>query len=254
MATVKHLDNAPITEAIVDFRVGAKPGLDVSVFDLLKEELSEQYPKVKEIRILEAQLPVGSAEIVTPLIKRHEAIGLRFGTSDGLDIVQFRLDGFTFNRLKPYTSWDQIFPTVMKLWSRYVTLANPSSVTRLALRYINRIELPAGIAGYDDFMTSPPPLHNAPPQRLVSFLTRVTIHDEEQKLDAHITQALETHQVENKKNWLLDIDAFRVFSERGVAVGSDEIRTTFEALRSFKNRIFFDSCTDETIAGLERLQ
>lgn len=254
MAIPRHLENAPITEAIVDFRVRAKPDLDVNVFKSLQGELRERYSEMKEIKAFEAEIQFDSQGAVRPSVKHHGIIGFRFSTNDGLDVAQFRLDGFTCNRLKPYTSWEQIFPTVRELWGRYVSVARPSIVTRLALRYINRIELPAEFDGYDEFMTAPPPIPDALPDRVIKFFTRVTIRDEEHKLDAHITQALETHQTSNKRNLLLDIDAFRDFSENGLAVDSDEIRITFDLLHSFKNRIFFKSCTDQTINWIERPQ
>lgn len=253
MAKQRHLDKAPITEAIVDFRVKAKPDLDVGVFKSLQSELSEQYPEMREISVIEAQFQYGS-QGVKQSVKRPESIGYRFTTSNGLNIAQYRLDGFTFNRLKPYTSWEEISSTVREHWSRYVRVAIPNAVTRLALRYINRIELPSEFDGYDEFMTAPPPIPGELQARVTKFLTRVIIRDEKHKLDAHITQALEAHQVGDKRNLLLDIDTFRDFSEKSLEIDSEEIHETFDLLHLFKNRIFFESLTEQTISRIEKLR
>lgn len=252
MAKQRHLKHAPITEAIVDFRVRAKPGLDVNVFKSLQGKLSAEYPEVKEIKAFEAEIRIGSEGVQPGPVKHHGVIGLRFVSDDGLNLAQFRLDGFSFHRLKQYTSWNEIFPTVDELWARYVDVAEPSTVTRLALRYINRIELPAVPDGYQKFMTAPPPMPSAIPGRVSKFLTRVTIHDEEKKLDAHVTQALETQQADNKQNLILDIDAFKDFSKKGLEVHSDDIKRTLNALHGLKNRIFFESCTEDAIDWIER--
>ncbi len=64
-------------------------------------------------------------------------------SEDEVKLVQFRLDGFTFNRSKPYTSWEQVFPEAFGLWKEYVSLAAPEFVNRIAVRYINRLDLPS---------------------------------------------------------------------------------------------------------------
>ena len=67
-------------------------------------------------------------------------------SQDDLTVAQFRADGFTMNRLKPYTGWAMLLPQVLDLWDAYVTVAQPAHVARVALRYINRLDLSLRLA------------------------------------------------------------------------------------------------------------
>ena len=77
--------------------------------------------------------------------------------------MQFRINGFTFNRLKPYTSWGDILPQVKDLWSLYIDIASPESITRIAVRYINNIEIPKpDNIVFSDYLKVPPKIPDNP--------------------------------------------------------------------------------------------
>ena len=247
MPTPRHLRNAPITEAIIDFRVKARPDLDVERFRAVHTTLVS-LPQLIEMRSIEAQVRLAGGGAPEPSVKHHGIVGFQFKSADGRDIAQFRADGFTYNRLKPYTSWDAIFPRAIELWQLYVRHAAPQMITRLALRYLNRIELPPDLRDFDDIMAAPPPIPRGLPQHLSAFLTRVTLHDVELDLSAHLSQALEADPTRRQLALILDIDAFR---QRDIEVGSPVVGETFEALHGFKNRAFFESLTEQAIEVLE---
>jgi uncharacterized protein (TIGR04255 family) len=248
MARIRHLSKAPITEVIVDFRVKARQGLQAKEFAALKPELAHRFPDVREQRQVKAEFRLGPKE--GPLQQATEVgvRGLLFKSGDGCEIAQFRIDGFTFNRLHPYTSWEEISPVAFELWRKYVDVAQPQMVTRLALRYLNHIDLLPSLIDFDEIMVAPPPIPERLPQAVSRFLTRVTIHDHEQDLTAHVTQAFEGAPGPGKGKLILDIDAFR---EKDVPVESEEVAGTFSALHEFKNRVFFESLTEEAIGRLE---
>lgn len=118
----------------------------------------------------------------------------------------------------------------------------------MALRYLNHIDLPPSLIDFNEVLVAPPPIPEPLPQQVSKFLTRVTIHDEEQSVTAHVTQAFEGAVSPGKGKLILDIDAFR---EKDVAVESEEVAGTFSALHEFKNRVFFESLTEEAIGRLE---
>jgi uncharacterized protein (TIGR04255 family) len=248
MARIRHLSKAPITEVIVDFRVKARQGLQVEEFQALKPELSDRFPEMAEQRHMKAELRIGAKEGPVQQATDLGVRGLLFKSADGCEIAQFRIDGFTFNRLHPYTSWAEISPFAFELWSAYVRIAQPEMVTRLALRYLNHIDLPRSLADFDEVMVAPPPIPDSLPQHVSKFLTRVTIHDEEHDMIAHVTQAFEGAQASAQAKLILDIDAFR---EKDVAIDSEDVGGTFAVLHEFKNRVFFESLTEEAIGRME---
>ena len=245
---MRHLRNAPITEALIDFRVKARAGFRVEEFESLKELLSDRFPETGQERDLQVTLKVIRGQPQPPVTQDPGLRGYLFRTSDRKTIVQFRVDGFTFNRLRPYTRWEDIFPQALELWDLYCSIAKPEVATRLAVRYINRIELPTGPVSMEKFLRAAPGIPPELPQTISSFLTRVTIHDSETAIAAHVAQALEAGAAGKPVAVILDIDAFM---QREFAVDDPAIKQTLIQLREFKNRIFFNSLTEEALRRFE---
>ena len=91
-------------------------------------------------------------------------------------VAQFRVDGFTFNKLEPYTTWENVFGEAARLWQIYAQTAQPLEIARLAVRYINRLRLP-GPAELGQYLEAPPVLPPPIPQAVREFLTRIIVED-----------------------------------------------------------------------------
>jgi len=248
VARIRHLKKAPITEAIVDFRVILPEAFRPDRLRDAAERLKEDYPKVEERKSAETVLELAKGRPTIAQMKDLGFTGVWLKSRDERSIGQFRVDGFTFNRLKPYTSWEEILPEALRLWDEYSRLASPEVVTRIALRYITHLTLPAGPADLDKLITTGPRLPDHIPQVLSSFSTRVVVQDPERGVSANITQALEVGVQTHSPTLLLDIDAYRIGQfrpEREVLVGH------LSQLRSFKNAILFGTLTEEFIEGFE---
>lgn len=244
MPALRHLPNAPITEAIIDFRVKARPEFRPEEFASLKTQLSGRFPKVDEPRGLQATFRVIQGRGQPPVVQDLGLQGYFFKTADEKTIAQFRVDGFTFNRLHPYTSWKELFPQALDLWRLYSSVSRPEVITRLAVRYINRITLPAGAITFETYLRAAPVIPSELPQSISSFLTRVTIYDPQIDIAAHVAQALEANTPEQHLIVILDIDAYK---QSEFAIDDPMIEQTFQQLRAFKNLIFFNSLTEETL-------
>jgi uncharacterized protein (TIGR04255 family) len=172
--------------------------------------------------------------------KSGETIGFLFASDDNRQVVQARLDGFAFSRLKPYVSWESLRDEARTLWERYRELANPEAITRVALRYINRIELPLPFSDFKDYILTFPDIAPGLPQGLSYFLTRLVMPRADIEATAIINETME--QPTERVPLIFDIDVFRIGA---FDVGGDEYWRYFEQLRNFKNEIFFRSMTDK---------
>jgi len=244
---IRHLKNAPITEAIIDVRVKARANFRAEEFAALRPQLSNQFPKMEEQRGKEALLQLVAKETKPPIIQDLGLRGLFFKTADEKSIAQFRIDGFTFNRLKPYTSWEEIFPLAMELWERYRRLAEPEAVTRLAVRYINPIPLIPSTGDFAEYLRAAPVIPPELPQHVSRFVSRITIHDPDTHLAANIGQVLEV-KADKSITLILDIDAYR---EVSLDSADPVMGAIFEDLRVFKNKIFFSSITEQALRRFE---
>jgi uncharacterized protein (TIGR04255 family) len=244
MPSPRHLPNAPITEAMIDFRVKARTAFRPEEFTDLRGRLREQFPHVDEQRGLQATFGITKGQGHPTVVQDLGLQGYHFKTLDRKTIAQFRVDGFTFNRLHPYTSWDELFPQAMELWRLYCCISVPDAITRLAVRYINRIVLPLGGVTFETYLRTAPVIPPELPQYVSSFLTRVTIHDPTANIAAHVAQALETSAPGHQLSVILDIDAYK---QREFSRDDPTIEQTFDQLRRFKNVIFFKSLTDDAL-------
>lgn len=234
-----HLRNAPIVEAIIDFRVSRPEHLTPDAFSNLEESIGKQYAKKSPLRLFQGSFGVDNGRLLDPSQSQVD-VGWRYQTE--YEVAQFRLDGFTFNKLEPYTTWDDVFAEAYRLWDIYYPLAKPTEVSRTAVRYINRMRLP----GMDDasrYLEAPPKLP-VPSQLLREFLTRVYVDDNGTGASAVIVQALEKSVDPSTFSILLDIDAFR---EVTLPPDDPSLPGIFQQLRTLKNEIFYASVTEEAV-------
>lgn len=242
MAEYCLLQRAPITEALIDIRVKTRDGVNVEIFNNLHDAISERYPKKTTRNKQEGKIEFKKGE--PPITSTSDTVlGYSFVSADGKQIFQARIDGFTFNRLSPYDRWETLRDEAIELWRMYKDLTAPE-ITRVALRFINKINIPTEPTTnikFEDYLTTSPIIPEKLPQGLLSFLSRVVMHNPEIDALAIIAQVYEGIIEPKFVPIILDIDVYRQkekFSE-------EEAWETLEKLRKFKNNIFFESITEK---------
>jgi len=241
MATPRYLPKAPITEALIDFRTPLIAGLGERQLNEIRAAIGAAYPTSEKVYRFEAKFEHKDGHFV-PSTPVDAELGWMFRSADTLQVAQFRRDGFTFNRLRPYTAWEDVFPQAIELWRLFVRVLQPTQIARLAVRFINRLPR---VAPASEFGLTVPP--RVPPDlslQVRSFLNRLVVYEQGHGVSAVVTQAVEDPADLANPVVLLDIDAF---SEAAVAPDEDEvIAKSLGALRALKNEIFFASITEET--------
>jgi uncharacterized protein (TIGR04255 family) len=235
--------NPPITEALIDIR--AELGSDITLSDLekLHESIKSHYPKKQLRHRWEGVIEFKGAEGARAQSKDLGPDGYFFWSEDDKQAVQFRLDGFTFNRLRPYKDWPAMRTDAKPLWELYVANAKPLRVTRLALRYINSIDIPEKSFLLENYFTAPPKVPEGLSQSIEQFLSRIEINFPELDAKAIITQTVQPQKSPEVTSILFDLDVFRFVSLRG---DQPEIWQILSDLRDLKNDIFDKSLTEKT--------
>jgi uncharacterized protein (TIGR04255 family) len=236
MSNWEHFPNAPIVEAIIDIRI--EPSSDARWMHKASDfpVLQSSYPTVENQLAVLFQAQVFREGTPQPEIA-SDITGIRFRGDH--EAIQLRIDGFTFSMLGPYSSWDELLTKAWNAWEIYKPVVPNATIVRLAVRYINRIQLPLDKA-LNTFLTAPPRLPESLRFPLRRFFTNYGV---EQNSETHAT-IIQTVEPESSGTlpFILDIDAFRTGS---FAVEDDRIRETFESLHDFKNEIFFNLITEE---------
>jgi len=241
MATRKHLKNAPITEGLIEIRVVPSQEITGALqIEPLYESLKDQYPDKKLQQEFRLEILSGH-----PYQEKKESrfIGYKLTSQDERQVVQAWLDRMTCSRLKPYETWENLLGATQSVWEKYAKVVRPETITRVATRFINTIEIPLPFGDFNEFLTSSPSMPPKLPQALSSFFTRVVIPEPKTGAIAIVTQSLESAVSPSVAPILLDID---VFVERQFE-SPEEVWAMLGKLREIKNLIFFESVTDKAL-------
>lgn len=248
MARQRVLARSPLQEALIDIRVLASDGVTGNQFAQMHEHLANEYPTLETQVAIEGELHL-QPDATVGHSASSSILGVLMRSVDGAQVAQFRMDGFSFSRLAPYTTWEEVFPEAMRLWAMYLSSAMPEAITRVAVRYINDIHFPVPLE-LDDVLTAPPTAPPALGPDIVSFLGRITLNDREAETFVTIAQTLGRATREGEASVILDIDAFRNL-DRLPPEDVGELHSIFNQLRSLKNKAFFESITEAAAGRFE---
>jgi uncharacterized protein (TIGR04255 family) len=248
MASPRQLRSPPITEALVDFRILAKSPVDPGRLRQLAEELKPDFPTSEEKQQFRAEFRVEHGKLAPPIQEDLGFQGVWVKNESGTLVAQLRTDGFTLNNigLGAYVGGERLINDSLALWSRYADAVQPAAVVRLALRYLNRLDLPlAEGEEFSRFLTTRVELPLGAPQLVSSFVNRVVSHDETTGATAIVTQKLDAPGTPARPvPIIVDVD---VVFEQELSVEPGALREMLLVLRDLKNRCFFALLTDEAV-------
>lgn len=242
----------PIAEAILDVRIAPADASRLPALLEAMTALAADYPNFETVSVASGSIQLAGAEPVGPAVQANftqHQLGFRRSSGDGKTKFNMQLDGFSFFRLAPYTQWREIAPEAQRVWSKYREAITPNHIVRVAVRYINKIEIPAPAEQLSDYLNLLPKLPpGLGPQSPSEFVTRFVLKqaDIDASLILHeaVTEPLES----DRTVVILDVDVFR---EVSVPQTDADLWAYFEALRARKNKIFEACITDRCRALFE---
>ena len=244
MPNWERFPQAPITEAILDIAVQFASPVDLARLEAFHELIHDRYP-VKRNRVTwQGQVQVEEERFAQEV--RRGAQGFMFRSTDDTQVVQVRQDGFTFNWLKRYDTWETLRGEARPHWERYRETFRPEAVSRLGLRYINRIEIPLPISDFREYVKTAPDVAPGLPQGVSALFMRLEVPDLTRGLMGIITETTLPPVDEGRRlPFIFDID---IVSGATYEPSSPAIWETFEKMREYKNEMFFASVTERAKA------
>jgi len=236
---MSHYKNAPIVEAIIDLRVQLQPNIDLAALERVRINEEGTYPRKNKTITATGEMEVG---VRVSASATSEETGFRFLSDDGKRIWQSRRDGFTFSQLAPYDCWQSFRDEACRLWNRYRETVQPSDIQRLAVRYINRFDIPGRTIDLKQYFLTSPEVSASLPQDLAGFFLQLQLPMDDIRSKALINETIVPPARDGVVSVVLDIDLIR-----HLCVPQDEtaIWQAFEELRSRKNEVFEACITDE---------
>lgn len=242
MAKPRHLSRAPIREALIDIQFA--PAANLESVAAFAQEAAGVEGSISDLWETKLDLTIGSDG--TQHSNTGTCVGKRIDFPGSKHVVQLRTTGFTFSRLPPYETWEAMSEHALDIGFRYLAAVRPEHVVRLAVRYINTLQIPLPVTAFEEYLTCPPQIPSELPQGLTSFLSRVVIAAPESGDVGVVTQVLEGMTPEgNALSILLDIDASHLCKLNGLQ--TDKVRAVLDRLRAFKNDAFFGFLEEKAV-------
>lgn len=229
--------NPPIREALVDIKIESLAASSLKTLEGLHDRLRDRYPTKKTRHRWEGFVETKEDRLISAAQKYLGSDGFLFISSDEHQVVQFRLDGFTFNRLRPYPpqGWPVVRDEAARMWDLYSEAVSPTTVIRIGLRYINEIVVPQSPIELDEYLTAAPRIPGDLPQTLDHYLTRLVIPFPELDAKATITQSAGNPINPNSTSIILDIE---VLTDAPRKADSRAVWELLDQFRAIKNKIF----------------
>lgn len=249
MSERRHYSRAPITEAIIDLRIAPPQGFSVEDLISIRQVVADRYPYQEEEHVQYQQMPYVGTDVSQA--GEYQFNGFRFISRNKREIFYARLDGFSFSIRAPYDRWESFRDEARSLWDLYSSVAMHGGVTRVAMRYINRIDIPNATAGVrlEDYLRTHPEISvDFPEDGLMrNFFMQVQIWQQDLGCWLIVNEAPEPSPEEGTLSIRLDLDLFREQYEDPWPVEDDTIVWEFlERLHDRKNEIFEASITNRT--------
>ena len=242
------LAKPPIVEAVLDIDCDMPPGQDLATLEAPgRDAFGDRYPKFEPVFFHEGRIELRAGEAAPQVSGTVRIQALRFLQDDEKQLVQIRTQGFSFNRLAPYSTLGDYLPEIERTWRLFVNLAAPIQVRVVRLRYINRIELPLveGHIELGDYLGVSPQLPDGTGLTFRGFLNQAAAVDESTGNTVDIVLATQPAQ-NNTLPVIFDITV--ASSGAAEPAGWDWILDRVRLLRGLKNRIFSHTLTEKCLS------
>jgi uncharacterized protein (TIGR04255 family) len=136
----------PIAEASIIISIKALESSDFSKLDTVGLALGTRFPGGR---------PLAESELRSTSRKADTTVGMVFRSVDGKSIVQARSDAFQFSRKSPYDSWESFISDARDAWAAYTQTVGSVEIFRVAIKYVNLINIPMNVPLRELFNTYP---------------------------------------------------------------------------------------------------
>jgi len=132
--------NPTIVEAVceIQFELSEENPWKPSLFGDFYKNVQDEYPEMEPLQGVGLQLQVGPQGFGQKLTSPRQR--MRFRHVERPLFLQLEESSLIVNFLAPYPGWDKVVRDVMNAWGHAEQVLGLSAITRIGLRYINRIE------------------------------------------------------------------------------------------------------------------
>jgi uncharacterized protein (TIGR04255 family) len=228
----------PILEAVVEFRFSESVN---------EEDISKKLNKFKRNYSEHTNnIEVSTEMSVNGVSSQHKKIGYRCKTPDQLQIMIVNVNLVSISQLAPYPGWSEFCARVMRDLDTNFEVLGRRKISRIGMRYINRIDVPDRLAKVSDYLNIYPVMPDIGRVGEGQFAIQTTQQLEGGRFGVTIQSASVPSPVPQSTSFLLDID---ISTTLDIPSKSDHICNLLNEMRISKNSMF-EALIKESSRGL----
>ena len=244
--------NPPIEEALCEFRFRPSREWDLTIPGKLHTQLGGDYSgKPRQQRVVDVGFEVTKGDL-SGLRSRDDLARVQLVTENERRIVGVGPDVLSIHMLRPYQDvrnnggWDEFRSRIENALNAYWTVANPEGVSRIGIRYINKIVFHQDRVPLGNYLTCILPTVPGLPPTVNGFFSRSEFsYDDGVRL---ILSQGTTRDPENPFAFVVDLDVIsasdELLSAQKTMIRLDDFRrrerSAFEAIITDEARKLFD--------------
>lgn len=249
MRSHRRYKNPPIEEALCEFHFQSEQDWDPTIPGKLHTEVGDKYAgKPRQQKVVDVGLQIQKDK--PPNLSYGEGLArVQLVTENGKRMVGVGQNVLSIHMLRPYqdpqhpkhSGWDEFQSRIKQVLDTYWKVAEPKGISRIGIRYINKIVIPQPKVEVNDYLKCAPPDVIELPDRMKNYGSRVEyFYDDEVRLV--LSNGLINPPM-NDIGLILDLD---VIWEDVVPVAQDEALRKTEDLRNRERDAFEAVITDKT--------
>ncbi len=160
--------NPPIVEAICEFRFSQDAKTDPTIPGLLYEKLKTDFPN-KESKIDQEIEIKADDKGFRHWVKNPNSLAV-FLSNDRKSLIQIGTNKLSIHYLKPYPGWEHFRPKIQQAFDALNSITAIQGIDRIALVYIDKIEIPGHNIDLKQYFNFMPHLGNGFTNSFTDFM------------------------------------------------------------------------------------
>jgi uncharacterized protein (TIGR04255 family) len=133
-------NRAPITEAVIE--INFTNPLGEELLASASKKFKSNYQNHQSVQSLDVAVQIDANQLDTPKTEIDKKLGHRLCSADMTELIVLWPTSFVISQLAPYPGWDVFFERFVRDWTTWKRNVDFKQVSRLGVRYINRIDIP----------------------------------------------------------------------------------------------------------------
>ncbi|MCR4305158.1 MAG: TIGR04255 family protein [Gallionella sp.] len=235
----------PITEAVIGITFSSP--MDTKQLASINNALQKHYPHKQDVSTFDLSLEFNIKDAGNNKANLKPTLGYRLSTDDQTQLVVIWPNSISLSQLPPYQGWGNFIERFERDWSALKKIMGFQQISRIGVRYINRIDIPATapVIEHEQFLNIYPKMPDIlNPLEAYALQASVTLKDINCQLTIN-TASVPSPLLEHA-SFVIDTD---ISSDKNPPQSDSDLIKLLNNIRTKKNQVF-EACISQPARSL----